>query len=130
MGNPKTHEITRLARCTTDAEGVDEVCVGDWLHLEAMSIKERGPVHYWLRIGERAYDVFINKKTGAVEVQEERERHAQLVEAQIDEQWAFNLQLQELRGELAARGVGDYKHSSHGVTLSWEDAAKLIGGSS
>lgn len=60
-------------------------------------------------------------------VREERHRHAQLVEAQIDEQWAVNLQLQELRGELAARGVENYKHSGHGVTLSWADLAKVLG---
>lgn len=61
---------TQLVRCTADADGVDEIVVGDWLHLEAMDTKpEDGTVHYHLRIGDRSFAVFIEKggKVASVE---------------------------------------------------------------
>lgn len=66
----KQHPAARLVRCTVDADGVDEVVVGDWFHLEAMDTRpEDGTVHYHLRIGDRAFAVFIEKggKVASVE---------------------------------------------------------------
>jgi len=106
-------------------------CTGFSTHSRVI-VKWQGK-EYWVvpQSVKAPWPEYEAKKTAEAErdraVQEERERHAQLVEAQIDEQWTINLQIQELRGELAARGVENYKHSGHGVTLSWADLAKVLG---
>lgn len=46
--------------------GFDEVVVGEWLHVERMS-----NTHFWLRIGERAFDVVAVGKGGLVKITEQ-----------------------------------------------------------
>ena len=49
---------------------VDEVVLGDWLHVEQMDVD-----CYWLRLGEQTFNVTIDPRTGkAKEVKQEPER--------------------------------------------------------
>lgn len=56
-----------LVRLNTDPLGLDEIVVGDWLHVEAMCLRRRV---YQVRIGSKTVEVSIDKKTGAVTTQE------------------------------------------------------------
>ena len=40
-------------------EEFDEIVLGDWLHVEQMDVD-----HYWLRLGEKTYNVVIDPRTG------------------------------------------------------------------
>lgn len=46
---------------------LDEVVIGDWLHIEMMNDK---PEHYWMRLGERRFNVFSEK--GTLTIREEK----------------------------------------------------------
>lgn len=49
-----------------DREGAfDEIVVGRWLHIERMTDR-----HYWMRVGDREFDVFARGHDGTVEVRE------------------------------------------------------------
>lgn len=54
-------------------EDLDEVVIGDWLHLEWMSEE-----HCWMRIGDAAVDVHFSAE-GPVEVRLTRGVHADIV---------------------------------------------------
>lgn len=70
-------QLVRVEGVKEDPNVLDGIELGEWLQLELMDKRERGherqgsPVHYWLRIGQRCFEIQIEPRNGDVTMTEQ-----------------------------------------------------------